>query len=194
MSYAERFEWIFETRKTNASALAEKAGLTRSHLRGILDGEKEGKKVRPGPETLEALAKAANVSFRWLSSGKGPREPYEGDEDAGDAASPTPAPASTSSTSDAVNQLIDEVMERGLHRFSDGVLVREALAKSPPPAAFVEPRMYVLRLLDTAAWHREQGHKVQAEELPALAVGFLDQELAKRLAPPTTPETTKKAS
>lgn len=184
MTYTERFEWIFEARGTNASALSEKAGLARSHIRGILQGEKDGRRVRPGAEVLGALAKAANVSFRWLSSGKGPREPYDGDEE-GELSAEAPSPVPPSAVNPAENplsQLISRAMvgREKEYDFLDGLLVREALSSVPPPQDFVDPVVYVRRLLDTAAWHRARGHKVQPKELPALAVGWLDQELTKQ--------------
>lgn len=181
MTFSERFAWIFEARKTTANGLSEKAGLARSYLRNFLKAEAEGKAVRPGVNAIEVLARAADVSASWLSTGAGPREPYQGRLPA-ESPSPAPPPTSTTRTTlDAVDEQIDAAFDPTRHKPSDVLPVREAVRSSAAllrPGA--DPVAYVRRLLDVAARERERGRRPSGEELPALAVGLLSQQLDER--------------
>jgi transcriptional regulator with XRE-family HTH domain len=66
---ADRVRWILENRDFRSQRdLSLKAGLSESHV-GLLARGDLGKKT--ASETLEKIARAANVSFHWLSTGEG---------------------------------------------------------------------------------------------------------------------------
>ena len=67
----ERFAWIFDHRRTNPGALSEAAGLSRSHIGGMLRKIEAGDDPNPTRKTMTRIAKAANVSARWLMLGVG---------------------------------------------------------------------------------------------------------------------------
>lgn len=77
MAFTERFLWIFEHRGTNKSRLAHESGLSRSHIRDILEAEKRGEMVSPRLETLQAIAQAAKVSLAWLATGDGSPDDHQ---------------------------------------------------------------------------------------------------------------------
>ena len=101
-TFAGRFAWIFENRGTNPNALSEAAGLSRAYIRMLLTTERKGASKRPGPEALDAIARAANVSFQWLATGHGAREPYQGE------AHP-----------ESATLIRDELPPEGIRRFGD---------------------------------------------------------------------------
>lgn len=115
-TFAGRFAWIFENRGTNPNALSEAAGLSRSYIRMLLTAERKGASKRPGPEALDAIARAANVSFRWLATGHGTREPYQGE-----------VPDGEQSESTVVR---DEMPPEGIRRFGDCEGYEEAEAEA----------------------------------------------------------------
>jgi len=74
----ERIEWILENcrddsgKEWNAKSLSLAAGLSAGHV-GLL---KRGTVTGPEPGTLEAIARTAKVSYRWLGTGEGlPSDP-----------------------------------------------------------------------------------------------------------------------
>lgn len=88
LTWAQRFDWIKEHRGLKYSALGRKAGRSLSHVRDIVENEKQGKKVSPRADTLQAFAKAANVSYLWLSTGEGEPGRFQ------DTDAPSPEPTS----------------------------------------------------------------------------------------------------
>ena len=89
-TFTERFEWIYEHRKLTANGLCERAGVARSYLRNLAASEAAGRKVRPGADVLDKLARAADVSEPWLRTGQGNPGHYE--EGGGGSASADPTP------------------------------------------------------------------------------------------------------
>lgn len=90
--------WIVEHRIDEVTgkpisrrALSFKAGLSAAHVGNIINGAQGADIERP---TAIALARAGNVRVTWLLTGKGVREPYEGDEAAVEAAAGAPMPPS----------------------------------------------------------------------------------------------------
>lgn len=176
MTFEERFNWIFRHRGTTANALSEGAGLSRAYIRMLIATERKGAMKRPGAAALQALAKAADVSVRWLSSGQGDPGRYEGDP-----ASPAPPPVSDTLVSlDVIDDRINGAFDPSRHKPSDAIPVREALRTGGATLLKhdQDPLTYVRRLLDTAAAYRERGEKVTGAELPALALGHLSHRLS----------------
>lgn len=170
---AERFQWIFEARHTNPGALSEAAGLSRSHIGGILKKIERGEDPNPTPKTMDRIARAANVSRLWLVEGVEPREPYAPGlavaprELRRPKASPPPPPTSDVYTISDVDRLISSVFDRTKHDYLDAVPTREALQLSAPLLASLDLRDYTRQLLDTAARWREKGRELDGAELAA---------------------------
>lgn len=178
-TFAERFGWVFEERKTNPNELSERAGLARSYLRNLLKAEKDGRDIRPGADALDKIARAANVSFLWLSKGDGPREPYQGTVSA--ATTPAPPASETRVVLDAVADMINSAYDPTRHLPSDAILVGEALQITATfKRAHVDAAAYVRRLLDAAARERQRGRKVAPADLPTVALGVIGEQLDER--------------
>lgn len=182
-----RFEWIFKHRGVSASGLSHKAGLSRSHVRGLLEAEKRGEAPSPTLATLDAIARAADVSLTWLSSGQGEPGSYDGPAvPANDRppASPIPPPvSSTVTTRDAAEELVNAAFDPEVHQPSDILPVLEALAHGAPLLKSDQsPAAYVRRLLDVVAKKREKGQRVRAANLPSEAVTYLSEQLDENQA------------
>lgn len=64
---AERMTWLVESLNTTPTALSEKAGLSKAHIRNIAKGIRKNITT----ETLSAIAVATGCSARWLANGDG---------------------------------------------------------------------------------------------------------------------------
>lgn len=67
----ERIRWILETRHLSQSALSLKAGLSRSHVDGIIEKFEANPDAEVQLNTLKAIARAGEVSWKWLVTGIG---------------------------------------------------------------------------------------------------------------------------
>jgi len=79
MDLLERIDWVLKQRGTNPNRWSEDAGLTRTHVRTMRSKLKKNVDPNPTRHTMEALAKAANISLSWFLTGIGAWEPYEGE-------------------------------------------------------------------------------------------------------------------
>lgn len=89
-SLAERLRYLLKLRDTNASALSEKAGLSRGAIRHMIARQSKSGDASARIETLRAIAKAAAVRPEWLIDGEGDPE-----DDSPKPAAETAPPAST---------------------------------------------------------------------------------------------------
>jgi transcriptional regulator with XRE-family HTH domain len=146
-SFEERFEWIFKARGTSANRLSEDAGLSRAYIRMLVKTEREGRTKRPGATAIDALARTANVSAHWLSTGLGPREPYSGPA-AAEGATPAPPVSDTITTLDATRDLINAAYDPERHLPSDVFPVEAALRVGAPlRRTDQDPVAYVLSII-----------------------------------------------
>lgn len=184
MDLLQRIDWVMQQRGTNPNRWSEDAGLTRTHVRTMRSKLEKGRDPNPTRQTMESLARAANVSIAWLLTGHGAWEPYEGEGAAVQAQpsepeSPTPPPISdTITTLDATQDLINAAYNPERHKPSDVIPVEEALRVGAPlRRTDQDPVEHVRLLLDTAAKYREKGERVAGADLPALAMGHLSRQL-----------------
>lgn len=175
--------WILANRRQpngramSMRALSLAAGLSASHVEQIVN-----KRQSPDVEidTLEALARAGNVSTLWLHKGIEPREPYQGPAVEAPA-TPAPPASETRVTLDAVADLVNSAYDPATHLPSDAMLVGEALQIAATfRRAHVDPAAYVRRLLDAAAKERQRGRKVAPADLPTIALRVLGEQLDER--------------
>ena len=161
----ERFAWIFDHRRTNPGALSEAAGLSRSHIGGMLRKIEAGDDPNPTRKTMTRIAKAANVSARWLMLGVEPREPFDPNETEAPA-SPSPPPVSdTVTTLDATDELINAAFNPERHRPSDLGPVRDALRTGAPLLrSAADPVAHVRHMLDAVARRRERGQRTSTDD------------------------------
>lgn len=166
-TFRERFAWIFEHRGTNANALSEAAGLSRSYVRMLLKAEEKGAGKRPGTDALNSLARAADVSFLWLSTGRGPREPYRGEEP---GESPDPPSA-------VVER--DALPPEGIRRFGDLPGWAEAEAEAQRTYGLLLPASSwtAARELQGAQWPRQ----VTAKTVYRFAKAWFEQATEEEL-------------
>ncbi len=67
-----RLDWVRKERGWSWSQFALKAKMSRSYFATIFAGE-----CNPTRNTLEKIARAADVRVEWLTNGTEPRQPYE---------------------------------------------------------------------------------------------------------------------
>lgn len=182
MTFAERFQWIFDERGTTANDLSVRAKLSRDYIRKLVKREEQALanpaiKLRPGWDAIDALAREANVSAKWLMTGVEPREPYGSVANEVEG-SPKPPPVSgTVLVLDRPKEILNSVYDKSIHDPDDMVLAMGGLRVAAALTKGMDPRRYVKLLLDTAAECRTKGIKVTAVQLPALALGAVVKEL-----------------
>lgn len=71
---AKRLQHVLKLRNTNASALSEKAGLSRGAIRHMIARDAKSGDASARIDTLRAIAKAADVRPEWLIGGEGEHE------------------------------------------------------------------------------------------------------------------------
>ncbi len=170
-TFADRLAAALKKLGWSQNRLEREAGLSKGHVNRLI----HGKGARTAPETLVAIARVLGVDHDWLATGSG----QMGARAHGAADSPPPPPISETRTAlDAIKDMIDAAYDPERHLPSDAMLVSEGLLVGAPLLkANVDPATYVRRLLDTAAKERQRGRKPRGEDLPALAVGLLSDEL-----------------
>ncbi len=68
---ADRIDWLLEDLDVSARELARRAGLHESHVWVMVSRLRSRPESAPSTETVDAIARAAEVSFEWLATGRG---------------------------------------------------------------------------------------------------------------------------
>lgn len=184
----DRLQIALDDRGMTQNELEKKLSLNAGHINKIV----HSKRGRIDPELLLDIARALGVRTAWLAKGTEPMDDPEVPRPQGsraakrsprrtsgpEASPPAPPISETRTVLDAVKDMIDAVYDPERHMPSDAMLVSEGLMVGAPLLkSSVDPATYVRRLLDTAARERQRGRKPRGEDLPALAVGLLSDEL-----------------
>lgn len=150
----ERLQRVIAMRSIAASALSKKAGLAPGHVGLILSGNIKG---NVQTDTLEALARAADVSYEWLATGRGEPELPSGPTIERDEAD-VPPPEDSSA---AIDHALFRAMDPAKYEPEDFDQARAALRASYRKSiANADISTAVKRALDAAREARLSGEPV----------------------------------
>lgn len=171
-----RLEKVMAAKGWKAYVWSKKAGLSQSHVGGMVRKLEAGIDPNPKSHTWDALASIAGYSTAWLERGVGPEERSANSVD------PTPPPSPVSETrvtDDAMTDIVNAGFDasRG-HLPADSIVVTEAMRSA---AALLrdnlEPGAFARMMFDAVVYARSKGRKITAAELPYVALGEVNDQL-----------------